>query len=136
MAVEVSWDDDEHTILRVVLHDWGWEDIANDEAIGARKKLFDAAPRPVTMIILLRDAPKNLLGMLPHMSQSPGFSHPKVRQVIVVADSSIIKIAAEIFQRVYGKASQRLRVAGSLHEAYSIIRAGQTWQRTEHGRQL
>lgn len=129
MAVEVSWDDAEHTILKVVLQDWGWDDVAQDEAIEARMRMFDAAPHPVTMLIIMRDTPRNLLGMLPHMSQSPGFSHPNVKQVIVVADQGAIRIATDVFKRVYGQASKRMRVVSSLQEAYRIIAAGQPDQK-------
>jgi hypothetical protein len=44
MAVEVSWDDEQHTILKIVLQDWGWDDLAHDEAIEARQRMLDAAP--------------------------------------------------------------------------------------------
>jgi len=128
MAVEISWDDAQHTILRVVLQDWGWDDLAHDEAIEARRRMLDAAPQPVTMLIILRDTPRNLLGMLPHMSQSPGFSHPNVQRVIIVADQNIIKVAADVFRRVYGQASRRMLVVGSLAEAYQVIAAGQPEQ--------
>ena len=125
MAVEVSWDDEQHTILRVVLFHWGWDDLANDQAVEARMRMFDEARSPVTMLIILRDTPRNLLGMLPHMAHSPGFSHPNVRQVIVVADTSMIRMAAEVFKRVYGPESRRMRVAASLNEAYQVIGAAQ-----------
>jgi hypothetical protein len=81
------------------------------------------------MLVIMRDTPRNLLGMLPHMSQSPGFSHPHVKQVIVVAHKGTIQIATDVFKRVYGQASRRMRVAGSVEEAYRIIAAGQTEQK-------
>lgn len=121
VPIEVTWDDPDHTILRVELSDWGWDDIANEEAVEARRIFFEASPKPVSMLIVMRDAPCNLLGMLPHVAQSPGFSHPKVRLVVIVADKSIIKVASDIFQRVYGQASRRMRVVGSLDEAYRVI---------------
>ena len=125
MAVEVRWDDEQHTILRVVLQNWGWDDLANGEAVEARMRMVDEAPSPVTMLVILRDTPRNLLGMLPHMAQSPGFSHPNVRRVIVVADTSVIRMATEVFKRVYGPASRRMRVVSSVSEAYQIIGAAQ-----------
>jgi hypothetical protein len=121
MAIEVSWDDPRHTILKVELWDWGWEDIARDEAIEERRRMLDASPEPATMVVVIRDAPRNLLGMLPQLSQSPAFSHPNVRQVIIVTASGIIKNAADVFGRVYGMASRRMHVVSSMSEAYQLI---------------
>src|SRR5690349_7151457 len=121
MAIEVSWDDPRRTVLKVELWDWGWDDVARGDAIDERRRMLDAAPEPVTMVVVIRNAPKNLLGMLPQLSQSPGFSHPNVKQVIIVADSGIVKIATDVFKRVYGQASRRMRLAGSMHEAYQMI---------------
>lgn len=126
MAVEVRWDDEQHTVLRVVLQDWGWDDLANGATIAARERMLDEAARPVSMLVIMRDTPRNLLGMLPQMAQSPGFTHPKVKQVIVVADTSIVKMATEIFKRVYGPESRRMRVAASISEAYQMIADAQT----------
>jgi len=126
MAVEVCWDDAQHTIVRVVLRDWGWDELADVEAANARLRLLDDVEHPVTMLVILHDTPRNLLGMLPRLAQSAAFNHPKIRQVIVVADSNIVKMAAEIFKRIYGHESRRMRLVATLSEAYQLAASAQT----------
>jgi hypothetical protein len=121
VPIEATWGDSDHTVLKVELWDWGWDDIASGEVVEARRAIFEASPRPVTMLFVMRDAPRNLLGMLPHVAQSPGFSHPNMKQVVIVADKSIIRVASDIFQRVFGQASRRMRVVSSLDKANRVI---------------
>jgi hypothetical protein len=116
MGIQVTWDNEEHTILRWVV-DWPlvWEEykVATDESY----QMYDTVDHQVCVIFDIRnmtEVPGNTLARFPRISSD---THPKVDYMVVVGAGGFAQRIGKIFTAVYG----RMDFASTIEDARAMI---------------
>ena len=121
MPVYAEWDSEDHTIIRLHLHD-PWELAEYIEASSQTRTMMLSVSYPVHLIVDLSDSfrlPKNLLRNVGAIN-----SHilPDQGLVVAVKYSPYARAVMRVAMRVFPKLGRNVVFAHSLQEAYEIIR--------------
>ncbi len=120
MPVDIAWDNDEHTVLRVTYR----EPLASEEILDMMDRCLpylDAADGPLIGINDMRQVthiPPDTLAIYPRIARHPARSHPQFGQVIVVINVRFVEVIVALFGKVYGT----LRFVHTEEEAQDAVR--------------
>ncbi|NWF69602.1 MAG: hypothetical protein HXY40_11000 [Chloroflexi bacterium] len=100
MAVGVTWDNEQHTILLYTFTDpWNWDDY--DEAVRHAYALLESTPNRVATIIDFSCTQTLPRGAIKHMSIVAQQPHPKQSMMLIVGASPFIQAISNILASAY-----------------------------------
>ena len=119
MNIQVSWDNDEKTIIRFDYgKGWTWDDFS--EANEIVQKMYAEVKHPVHIIANFEDGAFPPLGALEKFREAQE-DMPDDAVVVVVGGSMFITTLVSTFSRIYKALSKTLMVADSLDNAREKI---------------
>jgi len=132
MAVTLSWDDAEHTILRYDFTGrWTWDEF--HDVLVQVVKILDQAPAEIDIIADLSQSAGIPLNLLPNIKRVAEMAHPHAGLTVYVGTSGLLRAFGEMFSKIYPAAAAKYKFdfARTLDDARQIIRQRQTQRKTD-----
>ncbi len=123
-TIEIGWDNPEHTVVRLTLHDgWTWEQLynANPQIIG----LMSSTAETVHLMIDYMHAKSVPMGsVIMHARNVLTAYPPNCDMLIMVTRNMLVQRLANIFQSTFrGGVGSRVYIVTSDEDAYRLIRS-------------
>lgn len=124
MNIQVGWDNNEHTIVRIVFqHGWTWGDLR--QAVSQADALIISQPHTVHLLIDIHEAggiPGDFITRAGELFAQGEARHNEGQKVVVGA-GTLIRIAYKTFLRVYGNHldGRPFTFADSLESARTLL---------------
>lgn len=123
MVVSVKWDNEEHTIIRVVYYT-EWTKAQQIEANRLGQTLLDEVEHSVNTIVDFRQLqcmPPDFFSIAPEIVHSAFFIHPNADKVIVVGAAKLLKHLSSVIAKVYKQTQGKFVHVDSLETAYNVL---------------
>jgi hypothetical protein len=121
MSVNMTWDNDEQTIIRYIIGDpWTWDELY--EAIQQAHLLIDAADHSVHSIIDMSGAhilPRNPLMHGKKMSRGDRLSN--AGKIVFVGANVFLRSLMDVFRRVHPTRLENIAFVATLDEARALL---------------
>jgi len=118
MIAEISWQNEDKTLLEVRYHEpLTVEDII--DTITEIANVLDTVEHKVVLLVDMTDIstiPRNLLTAYPRIAKTRGVNHPNAAASYIVVDNRVIELITSIFNRMYAS----FQVVRSLEEAQRL----------------
>lgn len=120
MSIAVSWDNDEHTVVRYRFEKrWTWDEFsaAKNEAVS----MIDTVTHKVGIIM---DAPSDVelpASMLTNARNALGKKHPNTAVIVIVPTNAFMRLMLNTLVIVSGTAGNTIQVANNLDEARALV---------------
>ncbi len=124
MAVEINWDDDQRTIVRMkLIGRWGWEDAYEGSKQGY--DLLDSVDHVVNVIIDMRQSTGLPLLAMTHARNMIAKRHPRTGMTVFLGVNSLFLTLWKAFAKSYPQVSHsnEFTFARSDEEARRILSA-------------
>jgi hypothetical protein len=132
MAVTLSWDDAEHTILRYDFTGrWTWDEF--HDVLVQVVKILDQAPAEINMIADLSQSAGIPLNLLPNIKRVAEMAHPRAGLTVYVGTGGLLRAFGEMFTKIYPSAAAKYKFdfARTLDDARQILRQRQSQRKTD-----
>ncbi len=123
MTVNVTWFNEEKTLIHYDFEGrWTWEDLykAIDDALA----LLNSVTHRVDIFLDTSNSvsvPNLNVAGLRRVASAPTATHPNTGIFVMVGLKSFIRIAFDIFARIYPRAIRQYRIAISIEDAINIV---------------
>jgi hypothetical protein len=130
MGIEVSWDNEERTIIRHTYQgEWTWDETR--AAIKTAEAMLGEVSHRVDVIVDMKAASRLPANPTSIFREAVSFvQHPDVGMIVMISNSLLIQTFANILATVYPKAGEKIVLVSSEEEAYARLadhrRAGQS----------
>ena len=117
--IELSWDNDEKTIILGKFHK-GWT--VNDliDVMKETHNLVESVEHNVYIMFDLLDAGNVPSGGISNFRSIATKLHPRIKMIIDVSDSMLVEALTNVFKSIY-KEGSRVYVVKTFDEAYKLI---------------
>lgn len=120
MPIQFQWDDEEHTIFRLIYENhWNWEEF--ERAVQAAAQAIGIVNRRVDVIDDHSQSLRLPSGTLAAWRLIRARLPQEVMLVVVVSQEPLIESMHRVFINVYPAQAKRFLMTSTLEEAYQII---------------
>ena len=120
MSAQVSWEDDEHTIMRVIYTEpWRSQDIY--DALEEITRMLDSVPHKVAIIVDVRSIKSIPRGILKALYRIVSTERPNEEMYYIVGANSVVRAIYGAAKTIYPAIGKLVTFASSLEEAHAWI---------------
>jgi hypothetical protein len=121
MGVEVRWDDDEQTLLRIdVTGRWKWDDVY--KALEGIKPLIMSVSHTVNLISVMHQSSHLPGNPLFHLNNFVRNAPPNLGMMIIVGASQYAAPFRPIAQKLYPNVLRKVEFAATVEEAKELLK--------------
>ncbi|RMG82404.1 MAG: hypothetical protein D6712_14690 [Chloroflexi bacterium] len=120
MGAQVSWEDDEHTIMRVVYTEpWRTQDIY--DALEEITRMLDSVPHKVAIIVDVRSIKSIPRGVLKALYRVVSTDRPNEEMYYIVGANSVVRAIYNAAKTIYPAIGKLVTFASSIEEVPILI---------------
>ncbi len=120
MPINIVWEDDEKTIIRIsVSGKWTLKEF--NDCFDVLVKLYSSTSNKVDMIVDARKNQTNMLNAISSLGRMDRSTHPNHRSITIVGSNPILRVVGNISQRVAPHISRNLGFVDTIEEAHARI---------------